>query len=161
MQCLATIAITRAMRTTASDVLEAHANILPIELLLADICYRTARRMMTLPKYHPFHRPVRICARRLVPSSIHQLKHRFNLRPDTYEVIVPFIHPPDTCRLYTNEISISRRESREYKAGADVKVFADGSGLDGNAGAAAVLYRQGKRVNTLRDRLSPLTRHTT
>ena len=40
VQWLATSAITSAMHTTASDILEAHANVLPIELLLLGICHR-------------------------------------------------------------------------------------------------------------------------
>ena len=40
VQQLATIAITGAMCITASDTLKAHANVLPIELLLLGICHR-------------------------------------------------------------------------------------------------------------------------
>jgi hypothetical protein len=53
VQRMATIAITGAMKTTATDVMEAHANILPIELLMLYVCYRAAARMVTLPASHP------------------------------------------------------------------------------------------------------------
>jgi hypothetical protein len=44
---------------------------------------------------------------------------------------------------------------------ADVKVFADGSGIDGNVGAAAVLYKNGKCTRSLRYQLGTLEEHTT
>jgi ribonuclease HI len=166
VQRLATIAITGAMRTTASDTLEAHANVQPIELLLAGVCFRAASRMMTLPKQHPLYRPVRVCARRLVkkhPSPIHQLTHRFGLNPATFENINPFAVAPDAPTLYSTEVADSREESKEAddSSEVDAKIYTDGSGIDGYAGAAAVLYKRGRRVAALRYRLGSLATHTT
>jgi hypothetical protein len=66
VQRIATIAITGAMRTTATDILEAHANVMPIELLMLNTCYRAAARKVTLPPSHPLHKPVKRCAHRMV-----------------------------------------------------------------------------------------------
>jgi ribonuclease HI len=44
---------------------------------------------------------------------------------------------------------------------ADIKIFADGSGLNKQAGAAAVLYRGNRPPKILRYHLRPLTQHTT
>jgi len=45
---------------------------------------------------------------------------------------------------------------------SEVKLYADGSGLEGNVGAAAALYRQGRQnPKVLRYCLGPLTHHTT
>ena len=44
---------------------------------------------------------------------------------------------------------------------ADIRIYSDGSGLDNNAGAAAILYKDGDRPRTLRYHLGPLMEHTT
>jgi len=44
---------------------------------------------------------------------------------------------------------------------ANIRVYTDRSGLDGGAGAAAVLYRGSEAPKTLRFHISPLTVHTT
>ena len=44
---------------------------------------------------------------------------------------------------------------------ADIKIFADGSGLEGKAGAAAALFRGNLPPKILRYHLGSLTRHTT
>src|SRR6266481_3038839 len=53
----------------------------------------------------------------------------------------------------------SRAEDRTDQA--EVRAYSDGSGIDGHAGAAAVLYRGNWVIKTLRYFLGPLTQHTT
>ena len=166
VQRLATIAITSAMRTTASDILEAHANVLPIELLLLGICHRAFSRMLALLKSHLLHRPLHSCTHRLVkrhPSPLHTLSHIFGLKPDAFEEIVPFTHAPDTLHCYSTNIATSREESKEEEADdmADTKVFTDGLGVEGETGAVAVLYKKGKRIADLKYHLGTLAEHTT
>ena len=166
VQRLATSAITSAMHTTASDILEAHANVLPIELLLLGICHRVFSQMLALPKSHPLHRPLRSCTRQLVkrhPSPLHTLSHIFGLEPDAFEEIVPFTHAPNTPHCYSTNIATSREESKEEEADdmADTKVFTDGSGAEGETGAVAVLYKKGKRIADLKYHLGTLAEHTT
>ena len=48
------LVITGGMRTTTSDVMDAHAN-LPFHLLINKVCYRATARMCTLPDSHPLH----------------------------------------------------------------------------------------------------------
>ena len=43
---------------------------------------------------------------------------------------------------------------------ADVKVFSDGLGIDGNIGAATVLYKNGEVKSILRKQLGSADRHT-
>ena len=66
LQHLATIAITGAMKTTATEVLEVHADIQPVDILLNDICHRATLRLASLPVSHPLHKPVRTCTKRMV-----------------------------------------------------------------------------------------------
>ncbi|CAG8677706.1 1347_t:CDS:2, partial [Acaulospora colombiana] len=55
IQRQAAITITGAMRTTAGDALEAHADLYPIDILLTHVCYQAAARLATLPPTHPLH----------------------------------------------------------------------------------------------------------
>src|SRR6266481_3184361 len=59
IQRIATLAITGAIRSTASDIMEAHAYLAPIELLLDKVCHRSTLRMASLPAEHPLHKLVR------------------------------------------------------------------------------------------------------
>src|SRR6266481_5258661 len=56
-----------------------------------------------------------------------------------------------------------RESSREedHTDQVEVHTYLDGSGIDGHAGAAAVLYRGNRVIKTLRYFLGPLTQHTT
>lgn len=48
----AAIMITGAMRSTATDILDAHANILPFHLMVEKVICNAATRLATLPKTH-------------------------------------------------------------------------------------------------------------
>jgi len=52
-QRIATLAITGALRTTPSDALNVHANVLPMDLMLEKACHRAIVRMCTLPESNP------------------------------------------------------------------------------------------------------------
>src|SRR5882724_9203756 len=53
VQRLASVAIMGALRTTATDVLDMHANLLPVNLLLHTVCHRLAGWLASLPSSHP------------------------------------------------------------------------------------------------------------
>ena len=67
MQCKVASTITGALRTTAGDTLDAHANILPVDLLLNKVLFRAATWLCLLPDTHPLHDTIRSAAQ---PSSI-------------------------------------------------------------------------------------------
>ena len=76
VQHIAVTAITGALRTTAMDIMEAHANVLLIELLMHRVCYRAAIRLAMVLDLHPLRKPMLTCARRCVKrhlSPIHTL----------------------------------------------------------------------------------------
>ena len=76
IQCMAVTVITGTLRTMATDVMEAHANVLPVELLMHRVCHRAAVRLAALPDTHPLHKPVLTCTRRRAKhhlSPIHLL----------------------------------------------------------------------------------------
>src|SRR6266481_8923400 len=93
------MAITGALRTTATDIMEIHANLLPTELLLHRICYRATLRLAALPDTHPLQKKtVKQVAHRDIKhhrSSLHQLLHSYDVQPGTCEVISGGAHPPN------------------------------------------------------------------
>lgn len=99
VQCLVAIAITGAMRTSATDIIEAHANLLPTPLILQNACHRAILRIAALPNTHPLHAPVRKAASRYVTAhrtSLHRLTHRFDISPNTSPTLdqKPMDRPP-------------------------------------------------------------------
>src|ERR1700761_6723677 len=87
------IMITGAMRTTATDVLEAHAMLLPFPLLTKKFLYRETIRMATLPQNHPLHKVFLRAADRYVKmhrSALHELTHHFDIHPDQFKIIPVF-----------------------------------------------------------------------
>jgi hypothetical protein len=90
VQRIAALSITGAMRTTATDVLEAHAKLLPLEHRLQNLCYQAAIRLAAHPPSHPLFAPVRRAAKRFVRhhrSSLHHLYHATELDVDSIETI--------------------------------------------------------------------------
>lgn len=96
--------ITDGMRTTATDILDAHTNILPFQQLLCKVCHRATLHMVTLDKTHPHHKGIHTaynsCTRRNFesckrhPSPLHHLLDEFNLNLHTIEIIDPTHHYP-------------------------------------------------------------------
>ena len=58
VQRMATAAVTGALCTSASDIMEAHANLMPIELLLNKVCHRATLWLAALPESHSLYKPV-------------------------------------------------------------------------------------------------------
>jgi ribonuclease HI len=165
IQRQATIMITGAMKTTATDVLEVMANLLPFHLLVDKVRHRAALRLATLPPSHPLHKPVQNAADRLVkrhPTPLHDLMHRYSIRPQHIETIKATRHctnwkPNVKIKITTNPDDAIKEIDLDN---ADIKVFTDGSGLDGKIGAAAVLYRNGRQKSKLRLQLGLQRHHT-
>ena len=97
VQRTAALDITGAMRTTATDVLDAHADVLQFLILVDLICYRSALRLATLSDTHPLHGHVRK-ARRYVKrhrAPLHVLLHAFNIDPMALKTISPVHQVPE------------------------------------------------------------------
>jgi ribonuclease HI len=167
LQRLAAIAITGALKTTATDVLELHAGILPMQLLMHKVCHRATLRLASLPKSHPLHPILRIRAKRYIKthrSPLHQLTNIYDISPNEMEVISPVRSPPAYVpRIHTRATTNDPRASREstgQRRESEIQVFSDGSGIDGKVGAAAILYHRGIEAKVLRYHLGLLTDHT-
>jgi hypothetical protein len=158
VQRRAALMITGVMKTTATDVAEVMANLIPFSLLVDKYRQRAAIRLATLPPTHPLHKPVVNMAKRLVkhhPTPLHDLMHRYKIQPQNMETIkaVRF----DT--RWTPKVAIRITNDKDEaianvnQDSLDVKVFTDGSGMKGKIGAAAVLYRYGRAKTELRYKL--------
>ena len=89
-QRLATTAITGTLRSTPTDLIDAHAGLLPMELALRKACHRAMLRYLTLPDAHPLHQVIKRAKRN--PPEKHQgpLDHLiriFKLRHTKFESI--------------------------------------------------------------------------
>ncbi|PSR73747.1 hypothetical protein PHLCEN_2v10417 [Hermanssonia centrifuga] len=164
----AAMMMTGAMRTTATDVMEVHAGILPFPLLIDKLCHRAFARLCTLPETHPLQPLVNRAAKhypRRHRSAIQELAHLFNLAPDAIETITPARYSPYWKPGHATEIAENKDQAREsenrWARKNGIRVYTDGSDVDGGVGAAAVLYKPGRRqVKTLQYHLGPSMEHT-
>ena len=58
VQHMAIAAVMGALHTSTSDIMEAHANHMPIELLLNKVCHQATLRLVALPESHPLYKLV-------------------------------------------------------------------------------------------------------
>ncbi|GBE89552.1 RNA-directed DNA polymerase from mobile element jockey [Sparassis crispa] len=168
VQRQATLLIMGAMRTTASDVLEAHANLLPFALLIDKHCHRAAVHLCTLPPSHPLHVHVKKASARYIKhhrSPLHELLETYQLDPDKTETISPIRYSPSWSPSFQVSVADSKdsalKEEARWAEKHGIRVYSDGSDIDSGVGAAAVLYR-GDRANpkVLRFYLGKSSEHT-
>ena len=168
IQRIATRAITGGLWTSPNDLLDAHAGVLPVNLMLEHICHSAVVRTATLPRSHPLRDIIRGYS--TTPAKTHlaplqKLIERFKIKPRRLETIRPTTIPPTYKRLFTTTIADSKDESikEEAKDDSDIRIYTDGSGFGGRVGAAAVLYRKGAKEpeKVLRFHLGSLKKHTT
>ncbi|KAK7029311.1 ribonuclease H-like domain-containing protein [Favolaschia claudopus] len=138
--------ITGALRTTATDTLDFHANVLPVHIRLNRSAYNAATRLASLPSSNPIRHTFRRCRRvpRFHRSPIHQLIHAFPIFRSDFETIDP------QCRLVPLPAAsvsvhiaatkdIARADLDRVLARGGTCIFTDGSGFEDGAGAAAVV----------------------
>ena len=165
VQISAAIAIMGAMKTTVTDILEAHTNLLPIPLLLQITCHRAIVRLATHPSSHPLHAPVRKAAKHFVSShrsSLHYLTKSFLISPDDIESINPARRPPSTRIPVKTSIARSKEEAiaEHFHLPDEIQIYCNGSGYQGKIGAAAIMFRKGSHPRTLKFHLGKDSDHT-
>ncbi|OBZ69759.1 hypothetical protein A0H81_10502 [Grifola frondosa] len=168
VQRQALIIMTGAMRTTATDIMCAHANLLPFTLLVDKICHRAITRICTLPETHPLHRHLRWAGRKFVAnhrSALTELLFAYNLHAEYTETILPTrFHPrwkpPHNIEIASDKEEAIRKEQK-WQHLPGMRVYSDGSDIDGGVGAAAVLFKPGRPgYSVLRFHLGPSTDHS-
>ncbi|QRV94576.1 Reverse transcriptase from transposon X-element protein [Ceratobasidium sp. AG-Ba] len=157
------IAITGALGTTSTMALDAHANILPIDLAMNLACYRATIRMATLPVSNPLRRYLTKAGRYIKRhrSALHELLHTFNILPSTFAPVPDSPATPKILRVLNPAIPPSKEAALDAvkRVNAEVRIYSDGSGIDGGIGAAAVLCRDGQPNKILRLHLGSDKRH--
>lgn len=166
----ALIMILDAMRTTATAVLEAHLNIPPFHLLVDEICQRAATSLCTLPTTHPLYSHVRRAARHFVQrhrSPLHHLLHAYALNPNRHplEVIQParfspsYVSPFKTT--YAKDKKAALQDEKKWCQRPGIRVYTDGSDIDGGVGACAAVYVSGRtRIKMLHYHFGPSSSYT-
>jgi ribonuclease HI len=128
--------------------------------------------MMTLPPTYPLAKGLKtaysFCAKRDFeaqkrrPSPLHKLQNTVRTNPETMEKITPVRHFPKWTPDV--EVSIATKEKdaiREDKqANECLRVYSDGSAVDGGVGGAAVLMRGKRMIRGKRFYLGSETEHT-
>ncbi|KAF5372678.1 hypothetical protein D9615_009837 [Tricholomella constricta] len=159
--------VTDSLSTTAGDVLDAHTNLLPVDLLYHKILQRAAVRLASLPPTHPLHGPVRKAARRHVKrhrSPLHNLFFITGVDPTQIETVAPTRRRPNYAPSFSTHIKGNKEkalvEANRIHRLAPTSVHCDGSGYEGGVGASAVLFINGVEKASLRYHLGPITKHT-
>ena len=165
IQRSAAILIVGGLKSSPTDSLDMHANLLPFHLMVDKARFQAALRLATLPSSHPLHKPVSQAARRFLKkhhSPLHEMMHRFKLKPLLMEKIEAVRQGPK----WEPDVAIRIASSKELAKEEDVadatpiKVYTDGSGLEGKVGGAAVLYRNGVLKSKRRMLLGSVAHHT-
>ena len=159
--------ITGGIRGTAYEVLEAHTNLPPIDLLFRKIQFRATIRICALPPHHPLYEVTCWAARHFVNthrSPLHYSLFTTGLKLQNVETIDPVHQHPNYCPALKTKISSDKETTltaaNENHTESHYKVYCDGSGFEGGAGASAVLYKGNHTIKSLCYHLSPLTEHT-
>lgn len=158
--------VTGALRTTAGDVLEVFANLLPIDLLFRKVLTRAALRLASLPQSHPLRGPVRNSVRSHVRrhrSPLHNLFSFTGVTPDHVERVHPTRRRPGYAPAFSIHIPESKDEALDIIEkvfdSTSCSVFCDGSGFEGGIGASAVLYVDGVETSSRKFHLGSGAEH--
>nr|GAT48527.1 RNA-directed DNA polymerase from transposon X-element [Mycena chlorophos] len=165
IQRKAALAITGAMPSTPTEVLDAYAALLPVDEMIAKARETAALRLATLPEDHPLQKPFAKPAnptRKQDRDSLHALARMLPHPAKDFETI-PAVrsiakNPPtiNTIIAKTRKAAIALEKADR----ATWRVYTDGSGIDGNIGAAAVLYRGEAEWGSMRTKLGTEKEHT-
>lgn len=166
VQRIGALAITGGLRTTPTVVLDAHAYLLPTMHWVDKICTRSAVRLASLSSSHPLFPIVRRCARHFDISShrepIHDLFRLTRIVPDRVESLAPLSLRPGSRLPFSTFIADSRDEAVALDAvqSNDIRIYSDGSAIEGRVGASAVLLRHTRPPRTLHFHLGKLSHHS-
>jgi ribonuclease HI len=160
-------AITGGLSSTAGDILDVHAYILPIDLLFCKLLFRASLWLCTLPQSHPLHPLVRSVTHRNVKchlSPIHHLIHFAHINPKEIETISPVRRSPGYTPLFKVVIPPSKDDTLPFaidtNTTAPVRIYSDGSSFEGGIGAAALLFVKERLVKVLHVYLGSSQEHT-
>ena len=117
LQRMATLAITGALCSTTTDVLDLHADVLLVELHPNKICHQAFLRLAMLAPTHPLQKLVYTRAKHYIRSHrspLHELANVFDINPQEVEVIAPPSFPPGHRLRFTTTIQNTAEESTAH-----------------------------------------------
>ena len=167
IQGKATNFITGALNGTTFDILEAHAHILPVDLLFRKTQMNVVTHICALPTSHTLaplacHDASQFINRHRSP--LHYLFHQTQLNPLTTKCISTFCRHPFHKTAFTSKISPSNDLALELAQKTHrttkYKVYCDSSSFEGGVGAAAVLYKNKRVLKVRRAHLGTAKEHT-
>ena len=134
------------MRSAPTDTIDACMDILPFPLLVEKIMFRATSRLATLPRSHPLEKHIRRAATRYVShhrSPANEMLHAFRIHPIDFETIILSKHRPKWAPSFPIRVPASKEAALEGMTSihSEVITYLDGSGLNGQIWAAAVLYK--------------------
>src|SRR5579859_3312344 len=142
----ATKAILGAFRTTATSALEIESGLMPPHIRLRSRTPHVYTRMATLPLDHPAKRILTRASAFQSNTFISPLEHLSRTFPEysasTMETVQPYIRPPWWIPITHIDISSNKKEAKKrhderIQDPNTISVYTDGSGIDGQIGAAA------------------------
>jgi ribonuclease HI len=161
------LAITGGFRTSPTDALDAYSALLPMHHRLEVMKHSKAIRIAALPPAHPLHKQIRTAARRKTRrhrAPLHELAASLGCDPDDIETIPVVRANPALKRSNPMQVSIPPDKEASVRenmhAREEIKVYSDGSIHNGKVGAAAVLFRRGKKGRTLQLHMGKASDHT-
>ena len=167
LQRAGALAVVGGLRTSPTDLLCTHADILPAHLELDKTCHKAAVRMATLPHSHPITKIYRKSSKRSVKrhkSPLHCLTRAFETAHEEFETVIVAGRNPAVMgkQPFKTDIPGSKEDSksRDERAPEHVKIYSDGSMHDGNVGAAAIVVKNRKATQKLHYHLGPASEHT-
>ena len=116
LQRAAMLAITGAMRTTPTDSLDAHANLLPthIHILFQPVLFRSVLCLSGLPPNHPLIPHIKKIEKKDVKkhcSALHKLIHMLGMSPQLNKTILTHAVKLGISSLFKTFISANKKES--------------------------------------------------
>jgi hypothetical protein len=143
------------MVSSPGDLVNAHADLLPMGLVVDKLLQKAATRYATLPTTHPLHAAVKNATRfkhvKKHPSPLHFLMTAYK---DVRQTLVETIPAARVRAMWKAPVDVRVADSKEkakewaMEEGSRVTLFSDGSLIDGMVGAAGLLCVDGvvKRV---------------
>lgn len=140
--------IAGAMRTSATDALEAHLQLLSMDLLVDKCCFRAEARRSALPSSHSLHAHIKSASSPVTShkSQMHELLRTYapHISEDTMEKVEVARHPPHWEPAHQVDIADSMNNAaaseERWAQREGLRVYLDGGGV---GGSRSPLQREG------------------
>ena len=147
LQRMVSLSIVGGMKSTPTDLLDAHTGLLPMELTLLCICHRATVQLCLLPPLHLLYamvHTVHLSTNKKHSDPIRNALKIFELNPQKFKTIRPDTTPPTYYKHVKATILREQKVAIEVEANdeADYKIYTDGSIHDRRVGASAIILRK-------------------